>query len=888
MHPLLNNLFYSIRKILLGLFIFGAVFNAKSAHLVGGEMNYRCLGNNSYEIKLKIYRDCNGTGAAFDPIAKIGIFNGGSTSLVSQLNVPLPGFTLVPINTVSSCLLVPPNLCIQEAIYVDTVTLLPSLTGYDIVYQRCCRNPTIVNIINPGGTGNTYHSFIPPNDTSCNSSPSFKNFPPVLLCVNDPISFDHSATDLDGDSLVYEFFTPYSGGTSTNPAPNPLPPPFIPVNWGTTFSNSNQVTSSPQLSINSATGLLTGTPTGLGQFVVGIAVKEYRNGVLLSVTRRDFQFNILNCIKAVSSIFNPGVVCNSYTVNFTNVSVNGTTYLWDFGDLTTLSDTSVLFSPTYTYPDTGVYRVRLIVDPYSPICSDTSYINLRVYPILRPFFDTPLNQCFKNNSFDFSAKGNFTPTTQINWSFGNNALPTSSMDTVQQGVTYSASGLKTVSIRYREFGCDTTYSDTIRVYKEITSIIDTIKTECSSNEAEFLSGSINASTYHWDFGVIPIQNDTSNFISPFYTYLNPGVYRVTLITKGEGNCADTAFKPLTINPVLSPFFDVPDNQCFKNNSFDFTATGNHFSTTRIDWDFGSNSSKQTSTSISETGISYFQSGLKNVVLRYRDFGCDTTFDATFRVYKEINPIFTTNVDTVCFGDEIPVQFSSSTDPSFNFQWDFGDGNTSTQKSPNHVYNSPGVYTIRLIASDNNCADTLTIPSFITVLPSPIASFSPLKIVVPGYDSEVFFTDNSKNYTSSTFYSGDGRIISPFSVINHNYSEDGYFYPSLTVMNHLGCKDSVVGIVFVKSDLFVPNVFTPNGDGRNEIFLPVLTTPEEYELLIFNRWGEIIFESNDYKYGWDGTNKKGELCKNDTYVYRIVINYTLDGPKEIFGHVNLLR
>jgi len=134
--------------------------NSRGAHLVGGEMSYRCLGGNSYEITLKIYRDCAGMGAPFDAFAKVGIFQGVTGIRDTLLNVSLPGFTAVPLNSVSSCLAIPTGLCLQEAIYVDTITLLPDSNGYDIVYHRCCRNPSIVNITSPGTSGNTYHSYI--------------------------------------------------------------------------------------------------------------------------------------------------------------------------------------------------------------------------------------------------------------------------------------------------------------------------------------------------------------------------------------------------------------------------------------------------------------------------------------------------------------------------------------------------------------------------------------------------------------------------------------------------------------------------------------------------------------------------------------------------------
>lgn len=130
-----------------------------------------------------------------------------------------------------------------------------------------------------------------------NSNPEFNLLPPLFLCVNEPFTFDHSATDLDGDSLVYSFYTPYDGDngagpldpTYTNNVANFTPVVFLPG-----FGTLNPL-GGPNLALDANTGLLAGTPTILGQFVLGIKVTEYRNGQYLSETLRDFQFNIVNC-----------------------------------------------------------------------------------------------------------------------------------------------------------------------------------------------------------------------------------------------------------------------------------------------------------------------------------------------------------------------------------------------------------------------------------------------------------------------------------------------------------------------------------------------------------------------------------------------------------------
>ena len=146
--------------------------------------------------------------------------------------------------------LVQPDVCVERAIYTATVTLPPVTGGYDIVYQRCCRNNGVANI--PQDQGATYLVHIPdPAQATCNNSPRFNNFPPMFVCVNAPIVFDHSATDPDGDQLVYSLCDPYEGGDATCPNPSPASgggcptspnaPPYNPVLYTPPYSPANFV-----------------------------------------------------------------------------------------------------------------------------------------------------------------------------------------------------------------------------------------------------------------------------------------------------------------------------------------------------------------------------------------------------------------------------------------------------------------------------------------------------------------------------------------------------------------------------------------------------------------------------------------------------------------------
>ena len=175
------------------------------------------------------------------------------------------------------CILTPPNICVEQAIYTINKTLPPVSGGYTLVYQRCCRNATIINILDPQDAGSTYMAQIPDVGTyGYNSSPFFNSFPPITVCAGTPLIYDHSATDPDGDQLVYSFCTPYIGADASAPMPHiPTPPPYSTIVWGSSFSVNNQISSSPPMTIGKQRNAAAGAwprPTVGSVLVRGLSV----------------------------------------------------------------------------------------------------------------------------------------------------------------------------------------------------------------------------------------------------------------------------------------------------------------------------------------------------------------------------------------------------------------------------------------------------------------------------------------------------------------------------------------------------------------------------------------------------------------------------------------
>lgn len=275
-----------MKKLLLIISIGLFGLNTNATHIIGGEMSYQYVGNDIYHMTLRVYRDCINGAAYFDNPAYIFVFNSNGVLLVT-LNASLLQVDTIPLSL--SCQGIPPDICAEQGTYEFDLTL-PAITGgYTIVYQRCCRSSIIGNLVDPLNEGMTISTIIPdPSIVIDNSSPVFANDPPTAFCVGIPIYYDHSATDADGDSLVYSLCTGVAGGESMNPQPiPPLPPPYPEVTYAFPYTWDYPFNSNPALAIDANTGLITGTPTSIGIFTLGICVREYRNGILIEEHRRE-------------------------------------------------------------------------------------------------------------------------------------------------------------------------------------------------------------------------------------------------------------------------------------------------------------------------------------------------------------------------------------------------------------------------------------------------------------------------------------------------------------------------------------------------------------------------------------------------------------------------
>lgn len=762
--------------LILTVFLLGTP--ASATHIVGGEMNYRYLGNNVYRISLTVYRDCYNGVPPFDNPASVGIFNAITNTLVREKFFTLQNIDTVPPTINSPCFIPPTDVCYERTVYTDTLVLPPSPGGYILAYQRCCRNQTILNIVTPDATGATYEAWIAGTGTfSQNSNPVFTLWPPPFICAGLPFVFDHSATDFEGDSIYYELVTPHDGGTVANPMPQPPNnPPYNPIVWDAPYSQADMLGGTPPMAIDPATGLLTCYPLTIGQFVIGVRAKEFRNGVLIGYTRRDFQLNVVPCPSlVVAALQNPQVVCGSNTVSFQNLSFNAGTFHWDFGVVGSSSDTSNQFSPAFTYPDTGTYTVTLIaVSNLDPTCADTTSGSVTVLPDYQADFSFAVDACSTTVAFN---------------------------DTVEQG------------------------------------------------------GGGNTGSRFWTFG----DGSTSTAEDPVHTYAQNGTYLVRLICLSDRGCTDTILRLVTIAPLL----DVQVQQanavsCTGDCDGQAAVTGlNGVAPFSYQWN-----DPQGQTTASATGLCP-----GTYLVTVTDSRNCSAEDSV--VIAEPAPLVLTVSSTpdycggICGGTAGASATGGST--GYTYQWTDPQGQTTSVATGL----CPGWYTVQL-SDQNGCSRSDSVLVVYTDSFPSLTATADTTLLFPGQSTVLHAiaggSGNTFSWTPSTGLdnpTSSDPIASPTSATT--------YIVLLTDANGCTAIDTVTlqirTVVCDEPDIFVPNAFSPNNDLRNDVFLVRSGFLTEIHLRIYDRWGELVFESRDLNKGWDG-RFKGETVPPDVYVYTI--------------------
>ncbi len=574
---------------------------------------------------------------------------------------------------------------------------------------------------------------------------------------------------------------------------------------------------------------------------------------------------------------------NSYS--FTNASSikSGTvSYQWDFGDATSSTIANPPAKSYSTFKD-SVYVTLMSNSNQS--CKDT--IIGKVYLYSSPIAAFSINdssQCYKSNAFVFS--NNSTSNSNVvnsSWNFGD----ANSSSANSPSHRYNSYGNYTVKLLVSSHpSCKDSISKSIIVLPSpIANFNVNDSTQCLNGNVFIYQNTtiINTGSYtsSWDFGNSQVSTQTN----PANTFLSKGIFNVTLYVNSNNNCKDTFSRDMTVFESPKANFSPSSlTACFKNNVITFTNTTLATQAYTRSW---YDNTKNISNANTSFQYSFSDSGYKQIKLVVvSDQLCSDSIIKTIFIAPQ--PIFNLNGQLrVCKNENLELDATPTT---YNYKWDFGPGTTGNSSTFTTKCDFPGVFTVKLIASNAyNCIDTITKNVTVHDLPVPLITLSD-KLTLTGDGVEVTAADatgipvNSRSWLFSN--GATGTNMSEILIFNDTVT----LTAKLTIVDTNGCSgtSTVKKFFVIPNDYYLPNTFTPNGNSINDEFkLSGYVQVKNFSMKVFNRWGQMMFMSDDPNKGWDGTYE-GNLVPNGNYIYLVEFEDMNGKLNEKKGFIMIMR
>ena len=586
----------------------------------------------------------------------------------------------------------------------------------------------------------------------------------------------------------------------------------------------------------------------------------------------------------VTSFFNtdPPWGCAPLTVDFTNISAGATNYLWDFGDGSALVTSE---DAVHTYTSGGLFSISLISNDACSI--DTSYAQVNVFAAPDVNFTLTEDAICLGTTVDINNLS--TGAVAYSWSFGNGESAVG----FQPPYLYPADGVFEIQLIGFSpvFGCPDTATQFITV-QEVPQINITANpvAGCMPLEVDFFNATAGSTSVQWDFG----DGQSSTVFSPTTTYTVDGLYEASILANSFNfgtnlNCPAQETIEIAVFPKPTSSFTLDaESACgppASVNTQNLSADGFSY---LWSWDDQISLLYQPQLSFSDTGLKDISLVVSN------NYSCSDTSHAFFKVIGQPMARIQATPPVGC--SPLTVNLEAISPYGDTWEWDFGDGQTGIGgPEVEHVYENPGTYDVYLrITSQDQCSDdTLAIGAVISN-PTATADFNITPEILNGYSPVVTFENLSQGANSYIFDAGDGAVYPDF-IDKHLYSgtiAENYLI-TLIANNSFNCPDTLAKILPIDpaTNFWIPNSFTPNGDGRNETFGPVINgSVDFYNFIVFDRWGHLVFETFDRDEKWDGTmfNNGKKPLKQDVYVYKIIVRFEPATPsEEIFGRITLI-
>jgi PKD repeat protein len=593
--------------------------------------------------------------------------------------------------------------------------------------------------------------------------------------------------------------------------------------------------------------------------------------------------------------------CSPLPVNFVNQSFGAVSYVWQFGDGNQSFQPNA--SHTFVNNQDTVFDFNVMMVAQSAFgCTDTAFQNVKVFPLPSVALAVEnIEGCFPAN-FTF---GNYsTGAEDFIWDYGDgNSSENGQASHVHTFVnnTLNVATYTVTLTGITEYGCTRDAGINVDVIPEITANVSFPPGGCSPYTATFENNSLGAFSYLWDFG----DGNSTESNSPTYTFTNPGVedevYTVIFIARSLWGCADTLeFEVPVFGQPEAQFLAAPTVQQFPEATIDIVNLSAANSTAYYTWRWGDGIMAESNDPNSPNTYTYATWGQYDVELWV---GNELCFDTAVQQVTILPPL-----PIAAFSGEgegclpLVVDFTNESTYGVSFEWNFGDGTTSNEENPTQVYYTAGTFNVTLtVTGPGGQVDVAAAPGAVVVHPRAEAFFTinPPVITVP---DQVFFLNLSTNAGIYTWDFGDGNISNAVSP-HHFYETTGWHGVTLIANNIHNCPDTFAIDQAVKgnidSQIAFPNAFTPSSTGptggwwniddvfNNDVFFPQYKGVEDFEMQVFNRWGELLFESRDIRQGWDGYYR-GLLCQQDVYVWRVRVTFLDGGELTDIGDVTLIR
>jgi len=537
--------------------------------------------------------------------------------------------------------------------------------------------------------------------------------------------------------------------------------------------------------------------------------------------------------------------CQPLNVQFTNTSINATTFQWNFGN----GNTSTQLNPSNVYTTQGNYTVTLIANGSGGTSTSTKTVQV-IAPPISNFTASPLVACqgygsiqFTNNSLNYDS---------CVWDFGDGTKSNS----LNPSHIYSIAGVFTVNliIYNKIFGCTDfkTRTQYITINPKPLAIItvDTLATCNQQHVFNFSSSAVNSiSAWSWSFG----DGNSSAIQNPTHSYANVGNYPIKLITLNSYGCQDTATLNSAINVLSNPLPIITSGPTVGCTPFSISFTNSVTNSSSSFWVFGNGDSAFTKNS----GCYYDSAGVfvGHLIVVYPN-GCSQYVNLdTVRIDASPQPHFTMTNFTGC--KPLSVNFTNiSSTGNYTWNWDFGDGTTSIQTNPIHVYDSVGYFIPSLVAtSPNGCTNVIKNVWYYVNVNGPTASFKP-DVISGCFPLTVSFANSTVGAVAYNWNFGDGSF-STLQHPSHVYNSIGTYQVSLVAANAQGCKDTLIYSTLINVTGSILNFSPP----------PTVTACAPHSVNFADASGAAAWL-------WDFGDGTTSTIANPSHTYAIPGNYTV--------------